>query len=128
MLWDAPTQRWVGATSHKQNPQHPFMKIKIPEGLKLDVQPGQETELLAKVLVGKDGTLDFISVDGVKLPTDKEEEKSEKTGGDEEGESPDVEALLSQIGGAAPGGEGGGEPPATPQEYLAQRDAARKPK
>ncbi|MEI6870663.1 MAG: hypothetical protein WCL08_00135 [Verrucomicrobiota bacterium] len=98
------------------------MKIQIPEGLKLDVAPGQTTELLTKVMVGEDGTLDLLSVDGIALPTDETEEASEEEAAPEEEMEPGLEGLISQIGSEEPAPE---EAPATPEEFFAKRAKSR---
>lgn len=93
------------------------MKIKIPEGLQLDVQPGQETELLAKVLVTKDGYLQLETLDGKPVTEMKASDEDDQSGqdqdqdqdqtpdeGDEGGESDSEDAApgADQSQGAAP--------------------------
>lgn len=94
------------------------MKIKIPEGLTLDVGPGEKTDLLTKVKVSEDGTMiELISIDDVLIPTEEGEAVEE---GAIEGDisDEDINALLSGLGGSEE------EVPAQ-DDYMAQRKTQR---
>lgn len=97
---------------------HNFMKITIPEGLVLDVGPGETTELLTKVQVSEDGKeINFISIDDVPLPEDKDEKDTEEEEQVEEGDMSDQDIDALTAGLAAPQEQ---EVPSQ-EDYMASR-------
>jgi hypothetical protein len=85
------------------------MKIKIPAGLQLDVQPGQETELLAKVLVTKDGYLKLETLDGKPVTDEGSDKENEEDENEEAQETPDQESQETPPDQGDEGGENDSE-------------------
>lgn len=56
------------------------MKIPMPKGFQVpgDAKPGEPFEAVATLTLGDDGMLDLTALDGAKVATDEEEEKSEE--------------------------------------------------
>lgn len=93
------------------------MKISIPEGLQIDAEAGATTELLAKFKVTEDNQLSLVSLDGVAVEAEEEEEVKEKAPAGEEPEMSDEE--LDMLMSGISGGEQTAPPSA--DEYIAKK-------